>query len=104
MTPHIPEGGGDSQDQAALIDAGGAQRRHREHVGGILAEVVPVEDKHQELRAQQSRQRAVDHQVDHQFVVDPDPPSEPRGDPQARQKRQRHQHPISGQEEIAVLE
>ena len=39
----------------------------------------------------------------YQFVVDPGPPGQPRGDPQARQERQRHQHAVGGQEEIAEL-
>lgn len=66
--------------------------------------MVPIEREHQELGAQQPRQRAVDHQVDHQFAVDPGSPGQSCGHPQARQKCQRDQYTVGGQEEIAELE
>ena len=68
---HVQKRRDDRQDQPALVDAGGLQGRDREDIAGIRAEVIPIEDDHQELGAQQPGQRAVDHQIRDQFVLMP---------------------------------
>src|SRR5258708_21452469 len=65
LAAHVEDRGEDSQQQAALVDAGGLQIVQRENGTGMVAVVAlaPVERDHEELGAQKSGNSAVGGQV-----------------------------------------
>ena len=89
----------DREHQSSLPDSGGLQRLERKN--RRLLRIVPIENDHQDLRAQEAAQRAVNREIGYEFGCESVSPRKSHGDPKAREKPQRDQDSICGQEETS---
>jgi len=80
--PDIENRDDDREHKSALPDSRGLQRRDREN--RRFLRIVPVENDHQDLRAQQTTEGAVDREIGDEVAREAACSRESHGDPKSR--------------------